>query len=62
MKRIIISLTAVLFVFGSACAQPDTLWTRTYGDISSDAGYGIDETEDGGFSGGYNLDQNLRRR
>ena len=49
MKRIIISLTAVLFVFGSACAQPDTLWTRTYGDISSDAGYGIDETEDGGF-------------
>jgi predicted outer membrane repeat protein len=29
--------------------QPDTLWTRTFGDIENDNGFSVQQTEDGGF-------------
>ncbi|MDI6839574.1 MAG: T9SS type A sorting domain-containing protein [bacterium] len=30
-------------------AQPDTLWTRTYGGSSEDIGYSVEQTSDGGY-------------
>lgn len=30
-------------------ASGDTLWTRTYGDVNSDEGYSVEQTNDGGF-------------
>ena len=37
-------------------AQPDTLWTKTYGGTGDDYGYAIDFTDEGGFiiAGDYN--------
>ncbi len=44
----------ILIILLSACTfaqpqQPDTLWTRTFGGSSSDYGYSVQQTLDGGF-------------
>jgi hypothetical protein len=40
----------VLFLlFGTLSAQPDTLWTRTYGSAGSDYGWSVLQTPDNGF-------------
>ena len=49
MKQLFISLTTVLIVSISVFAQPDTLWTRTYGGSSSDYGFCVQQTADEGF-------------
>lgn len=44
-------LVSLLFVI-TTCAfaqAPDTLWTKTYGGIDYDFGYGVKETTDGGY-------------
>jgi hypothetical protein len=59
MKRIV-SLTAALVLTIAPpvvslvapqllLAQPDTLWTRTYGGTDVDVGYSVAQTADGGF-------------
>lgn len=49
---------AVILTIGAVCALgpsaglaqgPDTIWTRTYGGASSDYGYSIQQTSDGGY-------------
>ncbi|MEN8207940.1 MAG: T9SS type A sorting domain-containing protein [Candidatus Fermentibacteria bacterium] len=39
----------LLFSVTDACAQPDTLWTQTYGGSESDLCYDLLQTADGGF-------------
>ena len=48
MKRIFI-ITIVLIICGSLYAQPDTLWTKTYGGMDDDLAYSVVQTADGGF-------------
>ena len=48
----ILLLIMTMGVFGpvaSSAQGPDTLWTRTYGGASSDYGYSIQQTLDGGY-------------
>ncbi|MBU1937581.1 T9SS type A sorting domain-containing protein [bacterium] len=40
---------ALLMITASAIAQPDSLWSRTYGGTSSDNCNSIQQTSDGGF-------------
>ena len=49
MKNLFIALTAVMLLSISVFAQPDTLWTRTYGGPNNDEGRCIQQTADGGF-------------
>ncbi len=50
MKNFTVILAALLLLCLSAFAQaPDTLWTRVYGGISTDYGYCVRQTADGGF-------------
>jgi len=37
------------FICQSLFAQPDTLWTKTYGGTGADVGYSVQQTSDGGF-------------
>ncbi len=56
MKKTFAVTILILGVFGSLFAQPDTLWTKTYGGIGNDYGYAIDFTDEGGYiiAGDYN--------
>ena len=47
-KFSVILLFLTLFPL-SSLAQPDTLWTRTYGGINDDDGEGVQQTTDGGY-------------
>ncbi|NQS96825.1 MAG: T9SS type A sorting domain-containing protein, partial [candidate division Zixibacteria bacterium] len=49
MKKFFIVLTAVMLLSISVSAQPDTLWTQTYGGGNYDGGYSVRQTTDGGF-------------
>ena len=55
MKRIIGGFLLVLgFWGGILTAQPDTLWTRSYGGVNSDEAWCMTRAQDGGFVlGGY---------
>ena len=45
----LISLFILLFSSLLLAEAPDTLWTRTYGEIDMDIGYSAQQTNDGGF-------------
>jgi len=52
MKKIasLFKAGVILFLFfGTLFAQPDTLWTKTYGSTGSDYGWSVLQTPDGGF-------------
>ena len=50
MKKLSAILLTFALIAATASAQPpDTLWTRTYGGEQSDCGYGVQQTDDGGF-------------
>jgi hypothetical protein len=49
----------VLSMSSIACAQPDSLWSRTFGRTRGDAGYAVQQTTDGGFIlGGFSDTEN----
>ena len=49
-KSIFLTVLLGLFLVSTAIADPgDTLWTRTYGGSSSDFGYSVQPTSDGGY-------------
>ena len=50
MKIIYLILSVILLLFVTvAFAQPDTLWTRTYGGTETEVGNSVQQTNDGGF-------------
>jgi len=50
MKIAFILLTLLLIALTNICiAQPDTLWTKTYGGINYDWGYTVQQTSDSGY-------------
>ncbi|NQS96982.1 MAG: T9SS type A sorting domain-containing protein [candidate division Zixibacteria bacterium] len=49
MKKLIaVFLFINLYVF-TAFAQPDTLWTKTFGGLEHDYGYSVQQTSEGGY-------------
>ena len=52
MKKIML-MTILLILFGAsgvlAQAPGDTLWTKTYGGLSTETGYSVQQTQDGGY-------------
>ena len=49
LKQLIIIISIVLLSVPVYAQAPDTLWTRTYGGEQSDCGFGVQQTDDGGF-------------
>ena len=49
MKKLIITITTVIIICASAFAQPDTLWTKTFGGSGNDKGFSVQQTSDGGY-------------
>ncbi|MBC8278355.1 MAG: T9SS type A sorting domain-containing protein [FCB group bacterium] len=49
LKQLIIIISIVLLPVSGYAQAPDTLWTRTYGGGASDLGFGVQQTDDGGF-------------
>jgi hypothetical protein len=49
LKAIIIFLVALLAVVTACFAQPDSLWSRTYGGTGTDAALSVALTTDGGY-------------
>ena len=49
LKYLIIIISIVILSAPVFAQAPDTLWTRTYGGAASDIGFGVQQTEDGGF-------------
>jgi hypothetical protein len=49
MRWIGLSGLAIVVLFANGFSQPDTLWTKTYGDQFNDWGYSVCETTDGGY-------------
>ncbi len=49
MKFIPVTILILSLFAGISSAQPDTLWTRTYGGTNNDYGRSILQTNDGGF-------------
>ena len=49
MQKLITIVIAIFMVSQSAFAQPDTLWTQTFGASYSDVGNSVQQTSDGGF-------------
>ena len=50
LKAIISSIVVGLWLAGAVQAQPDSLWSRTYGGEQYDACYAMVQTFDGGFA------------
>ena len=48
-KALTAFFVAIIAIIQYAYAQPDTLWTRTYGGSEQDKGYSVQQTTDGGF-------------
>ena len=48
-RRIAIAFILLAACFGAAFAQPDSLWSRTYGGSESDICYSSQQTSDGAF-------------
>ena len=49
MKSVITILTAITLLVGTTFAQPDTLWTKTFGGSDSDCGRSVLETAENEF-------------
>lgn len=49
MKYKLLFLIAICICYENTFAQPDTLWTRTYGGVYDDEGYCVQETFDSGY-------------
>lgn len=47
IKRI--SIISIFLIYSNLFAQPDTLWTKVYGDNNDEAGHSVQQTSDGGF-------------
>ena len=47
--KLLINITSLLLICVSAVAQPDTLWTKTYGGSYNDFGRSVQQTSDGGY-------------
>jgi len=49
MKNIILTTSIFLALCGNIFSQPDTLWTKTYGDIRNDEGLSVIQKNNGGY-------------
>ncbi len=49
VKSFLILVSLLLFYYQNTLAQPDTLWTKTFGGSGADEGWSVQQTVDGGF-------------